>query len=134
MIYLDSCALLKFIKPEKETDALRAWRAELPEGTELLSSDLARLEITRTLYRAGVDHQRVPYFAGQAVRGVYLADVTTTVMARAAAYRTQRLGTLDSIHLASAEPFRQDITEFVTYDQELGRAAEELGFPVSTPI
>jgi predicted nucleic acid-binding protein len=134
VIYLDSCALLKFIKPEKETDALRAWRAELPEGTELLSSDLARLEITRTLYRAGVDHQRVPYFAGQAVRGVYLADVTTTVMARAVAYRTQRLGTLDSIHLASAEPFRQDITEFVTYDQELGRAAEELGFPVSTPI
>ncbi|MFF9486811.1 type II toxin-antitoxin system VapC family toxin [Streptomyces sp. NPDC014676] len=134
MIYLDSCALLKFIKSEKETDALRAWRAELPEGTELLSSDLARLEITRTLYRAGVDHQRVPYFVGQAVRGVYLADVTTTVMARAAAYRTQRLGTLDSIHLASADPFRQDITEFVTYDQELGRAAEELGFPVSVPI
>lgn len=62
-----------------------------------------------------------------------LADVTTTVMARAAAYRTPRLGTLDAIHLASADPFRQDITEFVTYDQELARAAEELGFPVSAP-
>lgn len=134
MIYLDSCVLLKFIKPEKETDALRAWRSGLPGGTELLSSELARLEITRTLYRAGVDHQRVPYFVGQAVRGVYLADVTTTVMARAAAYRTQRLGTLDSIHLASADPFRQDITEFVTYDQELARAAEDLGFPVSAPV
>lgn len=133
MIYLDSCALLKFIKPEKETEALRAWRAGLPDGTELLGSELARLEITRTLYRAGIDHQRVPFFAGQAVRGVYLADVTTTVMARAAAYRTQRLGTLDAIHLASADPFRQDITEFVTYDQELARAAEELGFPVSAP-
>jgi predicted nucleic acid-binding protein len=133
VIYLDSCALLKFIKPEKETEALRAWRADLPDGTELLGSELARLEITRTLYRAGVDHQRVPFFVGQAVRGIYLADVTTTVMARAAAYRTQRLGTLDALHLASADPFRQDITEFVTYDQELARAAEELGFPVSTP-
>lgn len=133
MIYLDACALLKFIKPEKETEVLRSWRAGLPDGTELLTSDLSRLEITRTLHRAGVDSQRVPYYAGQAVRGVYLIDLTSTVLARTMAYRTRRLGSLDSIHLASADPFRVELTHFITYDQELTRAAEDLGLPVWAP-
>jgi len=133
VIYLDSCALLKFIKPEAESAALRTWRESLPADTELLTSELATLEITRTLLRAGVNHEQVPYFAGQAVRGVYLVDLTSTVLRRAMAYRTPRLGSLDAIHLASAEPFRAEITEFVSYDKELTGAAEELGFPVVAP-
>ncbi|WP_415950250.1 type II toxin-antitoxin system VapC family toxin [Streptomyces sp. KLOTTS4A1] len=133
MIYLDSCALLKFIKPEAETVALRAWRAALPGGTELITSDLARLEITRTLHRAGVDAQRVPYYVSQAVRGLYLMDLTSTVLSRAMAYQTRRLGALDSIHLASAEPFRVELSGFLTYDKELAAAATDLGLPVITP-
>ncbi|MYW66542.1 PIN domain-containing protein [Streptomyces sp. SID8379] len=133
MIHLDACALLKFIKPERESDALRAWRTGLPTGTELVTSELARLEITRTLHRAGVDHQRVPYYVGQAVRGVYQIDLTSTVLSRAMAYRTPRLGSLDAVHLASADPFRTDLTAFVTYELELTKAAEELGFPVTAP-
>ena len=133
MIYLDSCALIKFIKPEPETDALRAWREALTPGTELLTSELAQLEITRTLLRAGVDHQRVPYFTGQALRGIYLVDLTTTVLARAMSYRLRQLGSLDAIHLASADPFRADLTEMITYDRELAGAASGLGFPVSSP-
>ena len=35
MIYFDACALLKFIKQEPQTEALRAWRQALPERTEL---------------------------------------------------------------------------------------------------
>ncbi|WP_020575292.1 type II toxin-antitoxin system VapC family toxin [Actinopolymorpha alba] len=133
MIYVDSCVLLKFIKQEKETEALRAWRQALPAGTELITSELAQLEITRTLLRAGIDHQRVPYFAGQALKGIYLVDLSSTVLARAMAYRTPRLGSLDAIHLASADPFRVELTEFVTYDQELAAASSELGFPVGAP-
>ncbi len=112
---------------------MRSWREALPADTELLTSELARLEITRTLLRAGIDHQQVPYFTSQAVRGIYLVDLSTTVLARAMAYRTTMLGSLDAIHLASAEPFRADLTEFVTYDKELTGAAEELGFPVLAP-
>jgi len=41
VIYFDSCALLGFIKREPETGALRDWRAGLPAGTELLTSELA---------------------------------------------------------------------------------------------
>ncbi|MGH2598790.1 MAG: type II toxin-antitoxin system VapC family toxin [Pseudonocardiaceae bacterium] len=134
MIYLDACALLKFIKPEQETEGLRAWRHALSEGTELVTSELAQLEITRTLLRAGIDHQRVPYVTGQALRGVYLIDLTSTVLVRAMAYRVPRLGSLDAIHLASADPFRTELTEFVTYDHELTKAAADLGFPVAAPL
>ncbi len=133
MIYLDARVLLKFIKPEPETNALRAWRQSLPEGTELLTSELAQLEITRTLLRARVDHERVPYFSGQALKGVYLVDLTSTVLARAMAYRVPRLGSLDAIHLASADPFRPELKEFITYDEELANAARDLGFPVRAP-
>jgi predicted nucleic acid-binding protein len=133
VIYLDSCVLLKFIKPEPETPALQKWRADMPEETEFVTSELAGLEISRTLLRAEVSHKLVPYLAGQAMRGVYVVDLTSTVLARAKAYRTSRLGSLDAIHLASADPFRTELTEFVTYDQELAAAAEELGLPVAAP-
>jgi predicted nucleic acid-binding protein len=133
LIYLDACALIKFVKPERETAALRAWRQALPAGTELLSSELSQLEITRTLLRGGVDHQRVPFFAGQALSGVYLVDLTSTVLARAMSYRLPRLGSLDAVHLATADPFRTDLTGFVTYDLELARAASDLGFPAVAP-
>lgn len=133
MIYLDACALLKFIKPEKETNALRAWRQAHPAEVELLTSELAQLEISRTLLRAGIDHTRVPYYVNQAVRDTFLVDLTTTVLTRAMAYRILRLGSLDAIHLATAESFREELTEFVTYDQELAQAAGDLGFPVTAP-
>jgi uncharacterized protein len=133
VIYFDSSALVKFIKPEKESLALREWRLALPTGSEMVTSQLAALEISRTLLRAGVDHQRVPYVVGQAVRGLFLVDVTSTVLARARAYGIRRLGSLDAIHLATADPFLADVTAFVTYDGELAAAAQELGLPVAAP-
>jgi predicted nucleic acid-binding protein len=133
LIYLDASALIKFIRAEPETGALRRWRTSLPGGTELLTSELSRLEVTRTMLRAGVDHQRVPYLAGEALRGLYVVDLTSTVLARAVAYRVAQVGSLDAIHLASADPFRSELTEFVTYDKELARAAVHLGFPVFAP-
>jgi predicted nucleic acid-binding protein len=133
VIYLDSCALVKFIKPEKETEALRSWRADLPDDTELITSALALLEISRSLLRGGVDHTRVPYYVQQATKGIYLADLSSTVLERARSYQVARLGSLDAIHLATADPFRTDLTDFVTYDGELSAAATDLGFPVTAP-
>lgn len=133
MIYLDACALLKFIKREKESDTLRAWRTGLPDGTDLVTSELARLEISRTLLRAGVDHQRVPYFATLALQGLYVVDVTHNVFARAATFQTPRLGSLDAVHLATAYPLRKQLTGFVTYDRELTEAVAAVGISVCAP-
>lgn len=133
MIYLDPGALLKFVKPERESASLRAWRAQLDDGVELLTSELASLEISRTLLRAGVERDRVPYVVGQALRGVYLIDVTSTVLSRARSYGIRRLGSLDAIHLATADPFLPELTGFVTYDVELAAASAELGMAALAP-
>jgi len=133
VIYFDSSALLKFVKPEKESQALREWRVALPTGSELVTSQLAVLEISRTLLRAGADYQRVPYVVGQAVRGLFLVDVTSTVLTRARSYGIRRLGSLDAVHLATADPFLAELTDFVTYDADLAAAAQELGLPVAAP-
>jgi uncharacterized protein len=133
VIYLDACALIKFIQREAETEALRSWRSALPGNVELVTSALAELEITRTLIRARVEYQRVPFLVGEATRGIYIADVTSTVLARATGYRTANLGSLDAIHLATADPFQGDLTEFITYDRKLFQAAADLGFPVAAP-
>jgi uncharacterized protein len=133
LIYFDSSALLKFVKSEKESQALRSWRLALETGVELVSSRLAALEISRTLVRAGVDRERVPYVVGQALRGLYLLDVTSTVLSRAQSYGIRRLGSLDAIHLATADPFLPELTGLVTYDGELAAAAAEIGIPVLAP-
>ncbi|MBA2495827.1 MAG: type II toxin-antitoxin system VapC family toxin [Acidimicrobiia bacterium] len=132
MIYLDSSALIKFVRVEAETVALRSWRAALAPRTALVTSELAELEIARTLRRAGVDHEQVPYVTGQVLRGVHLVDLTRTVLARAMIYRS-RLGPLDAIHLATADPFRDELTDFVTYDGEQCSAAADIGLPTAAP-
>ncbi|MDD9372022.1 MAG: hypothetical protein PV358_18015, partial [Acidimicrobiales bacterium] len=89
--------------------------------------------ITRALLRAGVDYTKVPYFVSQALRDVYIVDLSTTVLDRARSYGLPRLGSLDAIHLATADPFRAEMTAFVTYDGELTAAASSLGFSVAAP-
>jgi len=133
LIYCDSSALLKFVKPEKESQALRTWRLALEPGVELVASRLTALEISRTLLRTGVDRERVPYVVGQALRGLYLLDVTSTVLARAQSYGIRKLGSLDAIHLATADPFLAELTGLVTYDSELAHAAAEIGIAVLAP-
>ena len=133
MIYFDTSALVTFVKREAESEALRSWRGRLPSDSELATSELADLEISRTLLRAGVDHQRVPYVAGQSLRGLYVLDLTRAVLVRAKGYRLRDLGSLDAVHLATAEPFGSELTDFVTYDSELAAAATELGLPVTSP-
>ena len=133
MIYFDTSALVKFVKREAESEALRSWRGRLLPGTELATSELADLELTRTLLSAGVDHQRVPYVAGQALRGLCFLDLIRAVLVRAKGYRLRELGSLDALHLATAEPFGSELTDFVTYDSGLAAAATEMGLPVTSP-
>ena len=60
-------------------------------------------------------------------------DVTSTVLTPARSYGIRKLGSLDAIHLATADPFLDELTGFVTYDPELAAAATELGLPVVAP-
>jgi predicted nucleic acid-binding protein len=133
VIYLDSSAAVKLVKDEKETEAVRAWRRSVGPDRKIVTSSVTPVEIFRSLLRDGVDAERAKRYAGHALADVSLLEITGGVLARANGYLVQRLGSLDAIHLASAEHYRPELTEFVTYDRELAVAAERLGLRVVAP-
>lgn len=132
MIYLDSAAIVKLIRPEKETGALHAWLAGEPDKT-LVASSLVTTEVPRALRRA--DPSRlvaVPTILAKLNR----VPIDDTVLATAAAYPDPMLRTLDAIHLASAQTLVLEgipLTALVTYDKRLLAAAAEAGLPTAAP-
>lgn len=131
--YLDTSALLKFVKSEKESETLTEWRQELGDEVELLTSELSELELTRSLQRAGTDTTQVPYFVRKALDGIFLSFLDRSARLLAISYEIRQLGSLDAIHLATADRVRNHLSALVTYDRELADAAKELGLPVSAP-
>ena len=45
----------------------------------------------------------------------------------------KHLRSLDALHLATARMLGQTLTQFITYDKRLARAARDAGLPVVTP-
>ncbi|MEZ0065614.1 putative nucleic acid-binding protein [Streptacidiphilus sp. MAP12-20] len=131
MIYLDSCALLKLLVTEPETDALRAFlTARATEGHA--SSALAQTEVGRALVRVDAD-QELLEGADELLHRILRIRVTDPILRAAARLPMTHLRSLDAIHLASAEFLEQALTAFVSYDKRLLTAAEERGLPVESP-
>ncbi|HEX4704123.1 MAG TPA: type II toxin-antitoxin system VapC family toxin [Pseudonocardiaceae bacterium] len=132
MIYLDSAAIVKLIRPEPETDELHEWLLANQEQP-LLSSTLAEIEVPRALRRA--DPSRL-VAVPTVLSKINKVEIDSTVRATAAAYQDPHLRSLDAIHLASAHSLVLDgvpITAFVTYDKRLLAAAAMAGLPTACP-
>ncbi|MEV8306091.1 type II toxin-antitoxin system VapC family toxin [Streptomyces flavidovirens] len=131
MIYLDSCALLKLLLPEPESDALRTFlAARAAEGH--VTSALTQTEVARTLVRAGADPE-VGEAAEDMLDRVLRLRVTDPILRAAGMFPQRNLRSLDAIHLASAEHLEQALTAFVTYDKRLAEEAADRDLPVRTP-
>jgi len=142
VIYFDTCALLKLIGADGDSEALGDFIKARPD-TRWFSSELARAELVRTIRRVNHDSQ------GQLVDGdrlraeldyaeslwdrLDLIAVSTRVLTEAAAIEQPFLRTLDAIHLAAAASMRRSLSAFVTYDKKLAAAAQEAGLPVLSP-
>ncbi|WP_100444095.1 type II toxin-antitoxin system VapC family toxin [Glycomyces xiaoerkulensis] len=133
MHYVDTCALLKLVKAESETAALRSWVKGLSADEALVTSELAELELTRSLTRHGVESGIIADLVNEVLDMVDVAVLSKVVLCTAIGYRIQRLGSLDAIHLATAELFRSELGNVVTYDKELAAAAEVQGLKVIAP-
>ncbi|MCT9075085.1 type II toxin-antitoxin system VapC family toxin [Streptomyces fulvoviolaceus] len=131
MIYLDSCALLKLLLPETETDALRAFlSARAAEGH--VTSALSQTEVFRALVRADADPE-VGDAAEELLDRLLRIRITDPVLRAAGMFPVRDPRSLDAIHLASAEYLEHALTAFVTYDKRLAAAAVERGLPVEAP-
>jgi uncharacterized protein len=142
VIYFDTCALLKLIRSDAQSQALGALIGAQP-GTRWFSSEVARTELARTVRRINHDDQgrlidgprlnAELSYAEEIWERLDLIAVSTRVLSDAADIEQPFLRTLDAIHLAAASALRAGLTAFVTYDKRLAAAARELGLPVLSP-
>jgi predicted nucleic acid-binding protein len=127
--YFDSSALVKLVRLEPESRAMRAFIIErAPNKT---TSGLARTEVVRAAGPAGRE-------AVATAREV-LDACTEVALSRHLLVRAGELAhelgirSLDAIHLASAEQVRPFIDGVVTYDRRMADAARAFDFEVVAP-
>ena len=131
MIYLDSSAVVKMIRPEIESRDLVAWlnaRNEVP-----VTSVLAEVEVPCALRRSGPAY--LAAMPGVLAR-ISRVEMDASVRATAGAYVTDALRSLDAIHLATADVLAaagKSVSAFVTYDRRQAASVIAAGIPVEAP-
>jgi predicted nucleic acid-binding protein len=133
VFYADSSALVKLIRDEAESVALRAYF----EGSGLVSSELVLTEIPRAVHRAAMSDPGRPLDqllerAGEVVDSLALRALDRNLLAAAGALAEPALRTLDAIHVASAVDLHP-IDAFVTYDERQAAAARLAGLRTMAP-
>lgn len=128
-LYLDSSALVKLVKREVESDALRRFLRRSSDRP--VTSTLARVEVVRAVAAGGpavVSHARRQLARIDQINcDRELLDEAATLMPERA------LRSLDAIHLAAATSVGSALRSVVTYDRRMQDAASSLGVAVDAP-
>ena len=125
--YLDSSAIVKLALNEPESRALRQY---LRRRAPLVSSSLARVEVTRALLPLGAPVSE----RGRAVLDrITLVRITDRVVRAAGDLLPAELRSLDALHLATVGELGDQVARVVTYDGRLAAAAEAMGWTVAAP-
>jgi len=131
VIYLDSSAIVKMIRPEAESRDLVEWLNRRNEPA--VTSVLAEVEVPRALRRSSPAHlAAMPAVLARISR----IEMDAAVRATAGAYVTDALRSLDAVHLATAEVLvasGKTVSAFVTYDTRQAGAVEPTGNRVEIP-
>ena len=132
--YLDASVLLRLLLVER--DPLAEWG----EIDHPVTSALAEVEVFRTLDRLrltergldGATHVRRREAAHRMFEGIEVLELTRSILMRAAQPLPTPLGTLDAVHLVSAQAYWEanEPLRFATHDRALAAAARASGFHV----
>jgi predicted nucleic acid-binding protein len=133
LFYADSSALVKMVRAEPETTALRAFFAE----ADIVTCELVLAELPRAIRRAvALDAQlpleRLIEQAGEIVGAVGLIPLDRPLLLAAGAVAEPALRTLDAIHVAAAVE-ANPLDAFVTYDERQAAAARLAGLRTVQP-
>lgn len=123
-VFLDSSALVKLVRLEPETQALRAFLGE--PRPAMLVSELALTEVGRAARRVGAD-------ATDVLAECDVVLLRSQLLVRAVELEPVTLRTLDAIQLATALSLSPRIDVFVVYDDRLAAAATAHGLEVASP-
>jgi predicted nucleic acid-binding protein len=133
LLYADASALVKLVRDEPESPALRAFIT----GADLASCDLVLAEVPRAIRRAAaldsrLDLEVLVARAGEVIEAVALVPLDRALLLAAGALAEPSLGALEAIHVAAAASLTQ-IDGFLGYDMRQAAAARLAGLRTFAP-
>jgi predicted nucleic acid-binding protein len=133
IFYVDASALVKLVRDEPESPALRTFLAD----ADLVSCELVLAEVPRAIRRAAADDPRLPLDvligrAGEVVDTLGLLPLDRALLLAAGALSEPGLRALDAIHVAAAVDLGA-LDGFVTYDERQAAAARLAGLRTLSP-
>jgi uncharacterized protein len=133
VFYADASALVKLVRDEAESGALRAFLAD----ADLVSSELVLTEIPRAVRRAVALDPSLPLDlllerSAELIDALALRPLDRALLEGAGALAEPALRALDAIHVASAVAL-DPVGAFVTYDERQAAAARLAGLRTMSP-
>ena len=133
LFYADASALVKLVRDEAESAALRSYL----HGAELVTSDLVLTEIPRAVRRAAALTPELQLDVllqrtAALIDAVALRPCDGTLLAAAGALDEPMLRALDAIHVATAIDV-YPVDAFITYDERQAAAARLAGLSTVAP-
>jgi hypothetical protein len=133
LFYADASALVKLVRDEPESDALRAFLVD----ADLVSSELVLTEVPRAIRRAAARDPGMALVlltdrAGDLIDALGLLPLDRPLLLAAGAFAEPALQALDAIHIASATDLLP-LDGFVTYDERQAAAARLVGLRTLSP-
>ena len=133
LFYADASALVKLVRDETESGALRAYLGD----ADLVSSELVLTEVPRAVRRAVAQNPTLPLDlllerTGELMDVLALRPLDRALLAGAGALTEPALRSLDALDVASAVDLHP-IEAFVTYDERQAAAARLAGLRTMAP-
>lgn len=133
LFYADASALVKLLRDEPESDALRTFLRD----ADIVSCDLVLAEVPRAVRRSVALDPALPLDvliarAGELLEAVALLPVDRGLLLVAGALDEPALRTLDAVHVAAAASIA-GLDAFVTYDERQAGAARLAGLRTLAP-
>lgn len=133
LFYTDASALVKLVRDEPESDALRAFLSD----AALVSCELVLTEVPRAIRRAAARDTHLPLEtlmgrAGETIDAVALLPIDRGLLLAAGALSEPGLRALDAIHVAAAARL-VPLDAFVSYDERQSAAARLAGLRTVAP-
>jgi predicted nucleic acid-binding protein len=133
IFYADSSALVKLVRDEPESSALRSFLSD----ADIVSCELVLAELPRAIRRAAaidpsLPLERVIARAGELVDAMAMVPLHRALLAAAGAFSEPALRALDAIHVAAAVEL-SPLDAFLTYDERQGAVARLAGLRTVRP-
>jgi uncharacterized protein len=133
LFYADASALVKLLRDEPESAALRSFL----DDADLVTCELALTEVPRAVRRAAAHDRALPLDvltrrAGEILDAVALLPLDRALLVAAGALAEPALRALDAIHLAAAMALAP-IDAFLSYDERQAAAARLAGLRTIAP-